>query len=261
MNIKKECDNNVVIVENFLSQEEIYKVDSFMRHFNYEGLKSHEFLYWGKRLINEYQMKLNPGYEHVMDEILPTLNEMLKRTSFILDQVDKKAKWEPAPYNLIKMYPDSSPLSFQGDEELEMFVHIDNQVHMEKPILWGSVVYPNDDYDGGEIYYPDYDFLYKPKPGSLVLHEGNTKHGVKKVISGNRFCAASLTTISGLYNQNPLPTRTDDPKNPYFYPAGYWGKRMPNDPIQEDVKNPRSDGSFASYNINPNLGNSNGNYE
>jgi hypothetical protein len=261
MNIKKECEGKVIIVEDFLSKEETYNLDSFMRYFNYEGLKDHEFVYWGKRLINESQMQKNPGYEHVMDDILPMLNDMLKRTAEILNQFDHEAEWEPSPYNLIKMYQDSSPLAFQDDDKLEMFVHIDNQGHMEKPILWGSVVYPNDDYEGGEIYYPDYEFWYKPKPGSLVLHEGNTRHGVKKVASGNRYCAASLTTIAGLYNQNPLPTRTDDPENPYFYPPGYWGKRMPDDPIQEDVKRPRGDGSFADYNNSPRLGKADGGHD
>jgi hypothetical protein len=156
------------------------------------------------------------------------------------------------------MFPNSSGMEFQGDDELEMFVHIDNQGHMESPIMWGSVVYLNDDYIGGEIYYPDYEYWYKPKAGSMVLHEGNTRHGVKKVTRGERFCAASLVTIRGNWNENPLPTRTDNPDNPYFYPAGYWGMRYELDPIQGEIKIPRSDGSTADYNPKPKLGRADG---
>lgn len=260
MNIKKECEGKVIIVEDFLNKEEIEKIDSFMRYFNYEGLKGHQFTYWGKRLINEAEMKLNPGYENVMDEISPLLTALMERTSTILNENDNIAQWEPSHYNLIKMYPDSSPMAFQDDDKLEMFIHIDNQGHMEKPIFWGSVFYPNDDYEGGEIYYPNHDFWYKPKAGSMVLHEGNTRHGVKKVTKGNRYCGASLITINNIYNENPLPTRTDDPSNPYFYPSGYWGKRMPDDPIQDEVKNPRSNGTFAAYNSSPKLGKADGVY-
>jgi hypothetical protein len=125
--------------------------------------------------------------------------------------------------------------------------------------MWGSVIYLNDDYEGGEIYYPDYDYWYKPKAGSMAMHEGNTRHGVKKVISGERFCAASLVTIRGNWNENPLPTRTDNPENPYHYPPGYWGNRYKLDPIQGEVKNLRSDGSVAAFNPDPELGRADGN--
>lgn len=259
MKIESHCDGNVLIVEDFLSQEEIKKVDDLMRNFNYDGLIEHDFAYWGKRLLNEYQVTLTPGYEKSLDEIKPIISDIKDRVSSFLNENDHVDNWEPASPNLIRMYPNSSPIEFGGDKELEMFVHIDNQGHMEKPIMWGAVVYPNDDYTGGEIYYPDYNFSYKPKAGSMVLHDGNTRHGVKKVIEGNRFCMASLVTIQGNYNQNPLPTRTDNPIAPYHYPAGYWGKRMPDDPIQEDVKNPRGDGSFAPYNDSPVLGRADGN--
>jgi ketopantoate hydroxymethyltransferase len=62
MNVISKCDGNVLIVEDFLSQEEVLKMDSFMRNFDYDNLKEHEFKYWGKRLINDHQMKLNPSY-------------------------------------------------------------------------------------------------------------------------------------------------------------------------------------------------------
>jgi hypothetical protein len=253
MKIEKKCDGNVIIVEDFLSLEEIKILDSFMRNFDYDNLKEHDFKYWGKRLINDYQMKLNPGYENVMNDIMPTLNIFLERTKVFLNKEDYEADWVPSPHNLIKMFNQSSGVRFQDDDSLEMFIHIDNQPHMESPIMWGAVIYFNDDYEGGEIYYPDYEYLYKPKAGSMALHRGSTRHGVKKVTSGERFCAASLVTINGNWNENPQPARTDDPKNPYYYPSGYWGKRAALDPIQGDIKVPRSDGSVAKFNTNPEI--------
>jgi hypothetical protein len=259
MKIEEKCDGNVLIVEDFLTAEELTQLRTFMKDFDYENLKEHEFKYWGKRLINDHQMKLNPGYENVMDDVLPTLNNVLQRVTDILNKHDYQAEWVPSPHNLIKMFNNSSNMEFDGDDKLEMFVHIDNQGHMESPIMWGSVTYLNDEYEGGEIYYPDYEYWYKPVAGSMVLHRGNTRHGVKKVTSGERFCAASLVTIKGNWNQNPLPTRTDNVDNPYHYPAGYWGKRYKLDPIQGDIKNLRSDGSTAEYNPEPELGRADGN--
>lgn len=259
MKLEKKCDGNVLIFENFLKPEEINLLDSFMRNFDYDNLQEHEFKYWGKRLINDHQMKLNPGYENVMDEVMPTLNLIVQRTIDVLNEHDHQAEWIPSPHNLIKMFNGSGNISFDGDTELEMFIHIDNQGHMESPIKWGAVVYFNDDYEGGEIYYPEYNYWYKPKAGSMAMHTGNTRHGVKKVISGERFCGASLVTIKGNYNQNPLPTKTDNPESPYFYPRGYWGNRYRLDPIQGEIKIPRSDGSFAEFNPDPELGRADGN--
>jgi hypothetical protein len=249
VNIEKKCDDNVLIIEDFLSNNEISTLDSFMRTFEYSGLKDHEFAYWGKRLLNTAVMKSNPGYERKMDPVDPIIKSMQERIIEVLNEVDHVAKWRPAEHNLIKMYPDSETMG--NDPSLEMFIHIDNQAHMEYPIFWGSVTYINDDYEGGEIYYPDYNYWYKPKAGSTVFHSGNTKHGVKKVIKGDRFCAASLVQIEGHYNQNPLPSNKDNPDDPWYYPPGYWGKRMPTDPIQGDIKIPRFDGTTAPYNADP----------
>jgi hypothetical protein len=251
MNKIIKCDGNVVIYEDFLSKEESDSLNNLMNNFDYENLPGHNFKFWGKRLINEHEMKKTPGYENVLDPVKSLLLEITERTKKVLNEFDHEDRWEPSPHNLIKMYPDSSPIDFGGSDFLEMFVHIDNQEHMEKPILWGSVLYINDNYSGGEIYYPDYDYEYKPKSGSVVFHSGQTKHGVKKVTEGNRYCGASLVTIEGFYNQNPKPARTDNPENPYFYPPGYWGKRMFDDPIQGDIKVPRFDGSITPYNNNP----------
>ena len=254
-----KCDGNVLIFEDFITAEEIAKIDDFMRNFDYENLKEHGFKYWGKRLINQHEMRRNPGYENSMDEIMPTLNAIIQRTIDVLNEHDHQDDWVPAPHNLIKMFNKSSGVEFAGDDELEMFIHIDNQGHMESPIMWGTVIYFNDDYEGGEIYYPDYDYLYKPKAGAMAMHSGSTRHGVKKVISGERFCGASLVTIKGNWNENPLPTRTDNADSPYHYPAGYYGMRYELDPIQGEIKIPRTDGSVANYNPSPELGKADGN--
>jgi len=55
----------------------------------------------------------------------------------------------------------------------------------------GFIVYFNDDFEGGEICYPEFDFCYKPKAGDLVVHDIQNVHGVKKVKSGTRYTHAA----------------------------------------------------------------------
>lgn len=60
--------------------------------------------------------------------------------------------------------------------------HTDEVGHPE--IKYGAVIYLNDDYEGGEIVYPDLDLVIKPKSKSLVIHPGNIAHLVNDVKPG-----------------------------------------------------------------------------
>lgn len=70
-------------------------------------------------------------------------------------------------------------------------VHMDNHTGAEFVQL-SSVLYFNDDFDGGEIYFPEFDFVHKPKAGDGIFFPAFTKehaymHGVTKVTSGKRY--------------------------------------------------------------------------
>ena len=56
-------------------------------------------------------------------------------------------------------------------------------------IAYGIVIYINDDYFGGETYYPDLGIEYKGKPGDLIIHDSgpNYLHGVKTVEGTTRY--------------------------------------------------------------------------
>lgn len=50
-------------------------------------------------------------------------------------------------------------------------------------VRYGIVIYYNDNYEGGEITYPELGIAHKPKAGSLVMHGGNILHGPSEVTS------------------------------------------------------------------------------
>lgn len=76
-------------------------------------------------------------------------------------------------------------------------VHIDGD-GSGKDVSWGLVAYISDpsSYNGGEIYYPDHDLEVKPAKGSLAIHRGNIKHGVKTVENGIRFVLVAFTSAA-----------------------------------------------------------------
>lgn len=57
-----------------------------------------------------------------------------------------------------------------------------------------SILYLNDDYSGGEIYFPDHGIEFKPKAGSLVAFSGgiDNVHGVRVMTNGVRHTIVSF---------------------------------------------------------------------
>jgi hypothetical protein len=60
-----------------------------------------------------------------------------------------------------------------------------------------SVLYYNDDYEGGEIYFPEQDLLIKPEPGMLICFPAKDEfpHQVREIKSGYRWCSTNFWCI------------------------------------------------------------------
>lgn len=69
--------------------------------------------------------------------------------------------------------------------DAEMPPHFDES----RPHDIATLIYLNDDYEGGEIYFPEFDIKIKPKPGDMVAFPDNPSfmHGVKKITGSNRY--------------------------------------------------------------------------
>jgi Rps23 Pro-64 3,4-dihydroxylase Tpa1-like proline 4-hydroxylase len=74
-----------------------------------------------------------------------------------------------------------------------MYPHKDNDSkYTEHEIIFGVIIYLNDNFVGGELKYTDIGFSIKPKSASMVIHNTDIKHEVLPVISGNRYCLTSF---------------------------------------------------------------------
>lgn len=60
-----------------------------------------------------------------------------------------------------------------------------------------SILYVNDDFEGGEICFPDQNLIIKPKPGLFVLFPSNRKfrHAVKPITAGTRYSYQRMYSI------------------------------------------------------------------
>lgn len=84
--------------------------------------------------------------------------------------------------------------------ELQPHADAENPDGAPHPFPWralAAVLYLNDDYGGGQIYFPNFGLELKPKPGTLVVFPGTLKylHGVRAVTSGMRHTLAAFLTF------------------------------------------------------------------
>jgi hypothetical protein len=78
---------------------------------------------------------------------------------------------------------------FLQTRELSKLVKKDDCFTLVDNNVYGLVVYINDDYEGGEIFYTKQNIIYKPKAGDLIIHsaEDHCEHGVNPVKTNVRY--------------------------------------------------------------------------
>lgn len=99
------------------------------------------------------------------------------------------------------VYSDTAQL-VKWTEGQELTPHADNIEPDGKPNTtpkraFSSVLYLNDDYEGGETYFPGHNVRFKPKAGTMVLFGSGAGyvHGVTKVKKGVRYMYAGWFTF------------------------------------------------------------------
>jgi hypothetical protein len=166
----KQIGEGVWSWENFLSEEEIIPIMEEIR--SREWIKGHNhhrdfttFSKYKERIINSLNMP-NASIEPLDNVIVRYEGQGMH------PHVDIQNYFNLAHYNEIEKTSDV--------EKIKLFAG-----------RYSFIIYFNDDYTGGEICYPMQDLYYKPKAGTIVVHDVKNVHAVKKVESGLRFTHSS----------------------------------------------------------------------
>lgn len=170
----------ISIHENFLPNSD------FEKYLKY----SKEITNWGNRVPNDVwsgRIVYQNGTDNI--DYLEIVKEVIKSDFEIFDEIYPDylgiVKWESGDYQ----HPHAD-----GENP-------DNRPH---PLHWrnfGCVLYLNDDYEGGEIYFPNQNVEVKPKPNTLVFFPGTLEylHGVRPVTNGIRYTLTSFWTFNKKY--------------------------------------------------------------
>lgn len=179
---------NIVYVPNFMTQEEIKTVMEYINtHRDDPEFSGGKTLTLDIIKAENYQiLELLVVYGQ---KIYDLMNEhYCKKYDIKIERMPWNplhiVKWQPSMASGLHsdcQYPDGSPLMKSNYYKLNLT----------------ALIYPNDDYVGGEIGWPDYDYEIKPTAGDLVMFPANNYylHYVKNVESGLRFTLPTWHTF------------------------------------------------------------------
>jgi hypothetical protein len=182
----KEISKNVLLVNNFILEEEIeqlFKIINNTSEENWnveytENLARFCMQKFGRddvdNLVAEGKFEITQGWE---DKNLTIYQYDLSKIIYkrIVDI----------------LYLENCGLQLSGfstlqrmQEGVELKCHTDQ--HTDPSIRYATILYLNDDYEGGELFFENIGLKIKPDRGSLLVFPGTEEfaHGVKSVKSG-----------------------------------------------------------------------------
>jgi hypothetical protein len=181
--IKKELGPDIWAIEDFLSKEELDQILTLAKSktqeeweyqysFDIEQHASQDNKFKaGDPEFDEAVKKKNVFWNDKMIAIgLPELTPIL--TTRTLEAFDNKYRINEIA-RIQRQYPGT-----------ELKVHHDQGYDLT--LQRAVIIYLNDDYEGGELYFTQHDLRVKPKAGTLVSFPGTDKylHGVANVLPG-----------------------------------------------------------------------------
>jgi hypothetical protein len=189
---------NIQSRENFISLEDLTFLSNAAKnisiwdvtesHYDDDGVMIYDSSYWENRVATSRTLNLN---DEKINPVIEKLQESLKKEVDLFFNVDA---WPTSPA-IVRWLPGQ----FQQP-------HADKELHegenAGKPNDFpyydiAGLFYLNDDYEGGELYFPNQGIQFKPKAGSAYFFPGdlNYIHGVTQITEGTRYVVPFFFTI------------------------------------------------------------------
>lgn len=167
-----QSPDNIVSLENFMTEEELEILNNFIRsnaewdvtqtHYDDDGVVIYDSAYWDNRVATYTTIaKQDPTIPDVIEGMVARLKV----------EVDK--------FFGVDAFPTSPALVRWLPGQLQM-PHADKELHegenAGKPNDFpyydvAGLFYLNDDYEGGELYFPNQGIQFKPKRGAAYFSQ------------------------------------------------------------------------------------------
>ena len=90
-----------------------------------------------------------------------------------------------------------------------------------------TLTYITTDYDGGNIFFPDFDVEFSPEAGSLLMFPSRYRHGIRKLEGGRRYTVPmffSFDIENDLAEEDQSPINDTNPSDILFHVTEKYSK-------------------------------------
>jgi hypothetical protein len=197
--------DDILLVEDFISQEELDQILEIINTTEekewfvayQESLAEFCFVKFGTydvdKLVAEGKYEITQGWDDKILNILkyPITQVLQERINKLVERAD----------NTLILGGMSTLQRMQTEVELKS--HVDQDT--DPSVRYATILYINDDYTDGELFFKNFDIKLKPKPRSLLVFPGDAQHehGVKHVGPGPiRQVIVGFITVKDFYKDN-----------------------------------------------------------
>lgn len=171
-------DLDIYVCENFLDESELLKLDSEIENANLLNL-------WKSPENNTTEVETWDGRTYVPEDF-EVMNNIHQK---IIDFYAKNIRNIDDIEDINSVFMGLGPINRTKVGEF-LPAHDDlGPPELNAPVEYGVVVYLNENFSGGELYYSEKNLEILPKRGMLVIHPSTKEytHGVKEVSEGTRY--------------------------------------------------------------------------
>jgi hypothetical protein len=199
--MNKSDPKNVRVIENFMDIEHVNIIHNLCKE-SFDSKTMTEWWYnkfpgpeYTGYAIGEYKQKCQLGTADYHNGKNPLLKFYIDKVTELISYESGRIVVPIFHFNRHQTisgitcpgHTDSESIKSEGPDYLPEY----SPNHLYEPAIieFSASIYINNDYDGGELYFPEYDLVIDHTPGQLVYFPGTIeyRHGVHEVTSGTRW--------------------------------------------------------------------------
>lgn len=174
-----------IVQENFLDQDICRYIVSIVQNISWDTTQADS--YWNDRVCSVRLLKQQVSCGEEIELLFSGIASQVNR---VFSSHFSRTDLHPDTFDVVR-WPNGSSQPPHSDAYKN-----DGTSNGLSHRLYGSLIYLNQSFYGGETYYPNFGFSVKPKIGTLVIHPGDLLHlhGVTEVNHGTRYTIAGFWT-------------------------------------------------------------------
>ena len=171
--------SNIYIDNNFLKQDEIDKFCQYAESTS-DWIKTDD--HWSEKFIH-YGSVSDNEIKNILEIIKTQVEELIffRTTNNVQTETMQIVRWRKGD----KLDPPHADCE-----------HLDGSPHPYPNRHYSVLIYLNQDYEGGQIFFPNQNLEPNTSPGTFIQFEGTKEylHGVKEVTLGERYTIVMFLT-------------------------------------------------------------------